>query len=370
LKFWKTVSSTLLTPLQSFYTEHERILAPIFFLAGVGYDSFTLTRIDRLSDNLLLFTYLVILGGLILIVGRMKFHDHSDNWLVRFENHYPYLLQFLLGGLFSAYAIYYFRSISFSSTAFFFVLLVGLLVVNESLSDRLMNFPFLVVLYFFVCSSYFIYLLPILFERMGPDLFYGSLGLSLAVVSLILAGTFYGDFRREKKSIAVVGSVVLLVLGVFAVSYQRNWIPPVPLSMEFGGVYHHVERADGQYRLTYADRSWSVFTQNYEDPFLWREGDRVHCFVSVFAPTQLRTRVVQEWQIWREEEGWITTDTVDYPIYGGREGGYRGHSYKQNVRPGEWRVNVKTAAGRLLGRIPFEIVKAGKEEIPMTTIEM
>ena len=46
-------------------------LPPVFFFSGVTYDSFTLTRIDRLVDNLLLLLYLALLGFLIVLTGRL-----------------------------------------------------------------------------------------------------------------------------------------------------------------------------------------------------------------------------------------------------------------------------------------------------------
>lgn len=368
MNIWDWTYSNLLSPLQSLYQEHERIFAPLFFLAGVGYDTATLTRIDRLFDNLIFMTYLLLLGLLIVLLGRLKYRNVEESWYARWRKYFPYLLQFLLGGLFSAYAIYYFRSVSLSSTVYFFLILVGLLIANELLVDRLMNLPFLIVLYLFVCSSYFIYLFPILVGRMGPDLFYGGLGTSLAVVGLVLAGIFHGVWQEHGRSLGLIVTTVLLVLGIFVVSYRRNWIPPVPLSMEFGGVYHNVERVGDQFHLTYVEPPWYRLQQSYENPFHWQKGDLVHSFVSVFAPTQLRTNVVQEWQVWKKEAGWTTTDTIEYPIIGGRGGGYRGNSYKRNVWPGEWRINVKTAGGRLLGRIPFEIILSRQENLPLVKI--
>lgn len=43
----------------------------VFFLAGVTYDTLTLTRIDRLQDNLLLLLYMLLLGALIVLTGRV-----------------------------------------------------------------------------------------------------------------------------------------------------------------------------------------------------------------------------------------------------------------------------------------------------------
>ena len=37
-------------------------LPPLFFFSGVTYDTLTLTRIDRLQDNLLLLLYLAHVG--------------------------------------------------------------------------------------------------------------------------------------------------------------------------------------------------------------------------------------------------------------------------------------------------------------------
>jgi len=45
-------------------------------------------------------------------------------------------------------------------------------------------------------------------------------------------------------------------------------------------------------------------------------------------------------------------------VVGGRDNGYRGYTFKRHVQPGRWRVEVRTETGRLLGRIPFELVPA------------
>ncbi|MBM4123164.1 MAG: hypothetical protein FJ249_11315, partial [Nitrospira sp.] len=42
----------------------------LFFFSGVTYDTLTLTRIDRLLDNLVLLLYLSLLGVLIVLTAR------------------------------------------------------------------------------------------------------------------------------------------------------------------------------------------------------------------------------------------------------------------------------------------------------------
>ncbi|HKN85710.1 MAG TPA: hypothetical protein VJV04_02500, partial [Nitrospiraceae bacterium] len=121
-------------------------LPVVFFFAGVTYDTVTLTRIDRLLDNLILLLYLVLLGSLIVLKGRADFAKTRDlqagtesafHFLARAEPYYPMAIQFLLGGLFSAYTIFYSQSASLTTTAVFFAVLVVLLVGNEFLHDRL-----------------------------------------------------------------------------------------------------------------------------------------------------------------------------------------------------------------------------------------
>ena len=50
----------------------------VFFSSGIAYDTLTLTRIDRLQDNLLLLIYLLLLGVLIVLTGRLGIEPAPD----------------------------------------------------------------------------------------------------------------------------------------------------------------------------------------------------------------------------------------------------------------------------------------------------
>lgn len=84
-------------------------MAPVFFLAGVTYDTLTLTRIDRLQDNLILLLYLALLGFLIILTGRLDAGLNPSEQtlqgssrlvrsLLMARPYYPMANQFLLGG--------------------------------------------------------------------------------------------------------------------------------------------------------------------------------------------------------------------------------------------------------------------------------
>src|SRR5215468_4824623 len=118
-----------MSPTQSIKAVLTKPFMPaVCFFSGVGYDTFTLTRIDRLQDNLLLLIYLLLLGVLIVLTGRLGIEPAPDReqlaalslfarWVLQSRPYYPMASQFLLGGLFSAYAIFYFRSATLTSTA-------------------------------------------------------------------------------------------------------------------------------------------------------------------------------------------------------------------------------------------------------------
>jgi len=52
---------------------------------------------------------------------------------------------------------------------------------------------------------------------------------------------------------------------------------------------------------------------------------------------------------------------VKFPIVGGREGGYRAYSVKSQPASGRWRVDIETAEGQLIGRVPFSVRPGGAD---------
>ncbi len=63
---------------------HRPIIPVAFFFGGVTFDAFTLTRIDRLSDNLILLADLTLLGVLIVL---MRPADRGSNTTETADGH-------------------------------------------------------------------------------------------------------------------------------------------------------------------------------------------------------------------------------------------------------------------------------------------
>jgi hypothetical protein len=362
------------------------LLPVVFFLAGVTYDTITLTRIDRLRDNLIMILYLSLLGWLIVLTtradlgrttpdetdvpGNVKSLVNVKSLIARAQPHYPHAIQFLLGGLFSAYAIFYSQSASLTTTVVFFALLIALLVGNEFLRDRLTNanVRLLVSLYAFVVFSFFTFFLPVLIGAMNTVVFLIGAGLSAAVtikvVRLIYQEQQSAPSRREVvwTTLPAIGLIVVLV-GF----YFLKWIPPVPLSLKFGGAYHKVDKVDDEFQLAFEKAAWYDFWKRSDDPF-HGEGPS-YCFTAVFAPVALHTTVFHRWQ-YRPDAGqnFSMTDRIPIAIAGGREKGYRGYTVKQRVMPGDWRVDVETAEGRVIGRVSFRVEEPGDEALELDTL--
>jgi len=259
-----------------------------FFFGGVTWDTLTLTRIDGLLDNLILLLYLTLLGALIVLTMRADLHGpaapaaaaaadggEGGSLLDRARPHFPHAIQFLFGGLFSAYAIFYSQSASFTGTAVFFGLLVALLVGNEFLHDRFSNLRLLITLYSVVCFGFFTFFLPVVSGFMHTAVFLLGAVLSVIVTSRVVELIYQGMPERPRREITLAGAPAVAVIGVLVLFYFLNWIPPVPLSLRHGGIYHEATKVNDEYVLSYEKPAWYRFWKSSDDPFYGRGPGRV-----------------------------------------------------------------------------------------------
>lgn len=334
--------------------------APVAIGGGLLWDWLTLVRIDRLFDNLLLMSYLAVLGVLLVLERRVA-HGAPTPAFVRRRIAWVHLAsQFLFGALFSAYTVYYSRSTSAARGAVFLLVLLALMVANEVLDRWLRGEWIRLGLYAFCAYLFFLFFLPVVTGQLF------GMAVPAAVLALGLATLVARAIRGPVGSPAVPPSLPLgrYVAGWAAglsVLLALQWldvVPPVPLALEHAGIYHHVERRDDAYVLRFerrpGPRGW--FTEQ-DRVFRHRPGDAVWCFTAVFAPRGTELDVFHVWATWDDAAGeWRQTDRIAMRMEGGRNGGFRTFTRKRHVVPGAWRVRVETPSGRLLGRVDFEVV--------------
>jgi len=341
-----------------FYNRHSKYAPVVFFFGGFAWDSLTLTRIDYLLDNLILLTYLILLGLLIILINLIEAGKILNSKLIKYKEFYPMGIQFFFGGLFSSYVVFYFQSASLTKTLLFFSILVLLLIANEFLEKRLTNYYLQSSLYFLTSFSFSIFFIPVILKAMSTFTF--VLG---GIFSLIttLGLLFFIHNKSENIIKAKLYRAMALVAGIYVlinVFYIFNWIPPVPLSLKEGIVCYHIERQDQAFELQFQKSAWYKFWKS-SDNFYYADGDTAFCFTAIFAPTSLEKKIFHVWQAYfPDRREWIVTDSLSFQIIGGRKRGYRGYTYKTRITPGKWRINVITEEDLILGRINFDVKDA------------
>ena len=370
--------SGVMSPLAKIQSVLAKPFMPaVFFLSGVTYDTVTLTRIDRLQDNLVLMLYLALLGTLIVLTGRWGIEPPPDReqpaplssftrWILASRPYYPMASQFLLGGLFSAYAIFYSRSASFTGTAVFFGLLIALLVTNEFLRDRLSNLRLLVGLYGVVSLAFFTFFLPVMTGYMNAMVFLLGAGVSVAVTLRVVQLIYRNNPDRSRQEAISVTVPTVACIALLVGFYFMNWIPPVPLSLKFGGMYHEITRSGDQFELSFVRQWYQVWKRS---DTTYPSNQPIYCFTAVFAPVDLNTTIYHHWYFRpNSEKPFMHADRIPIKISGGREGGYRAYSVKQRLDPGDWRVDVESPDGRIIGRVSVQVAGPAETVPPLTSV--
>lgn len=344
--------------LKTFLAKHKEYAPVLFFMGGFIWDSLTLGRIDGWYSNTILLSYLILLT-LSLYIYNLSEDGHWENTFIEpYREYAPYAIQFFLGGLCSAYVIFFFQSVSLTKTMVFFVILVLLLFSNELLKHRISNKYLQFGSYFFVNFTFFTFFLPILFGFMNTFLFVISGAVSLAT-TLYLIRFIYKKSPSAREDISRK-KLFSLIFGIYLfinACYYFNLIPPVPLSLQNGMVAYDVQKENDTFMVTYEQSSFLTFWKTFDKTFNYRDSDSVFVYTSIFAPSDLQKSVLHKWQWYSpESESWNTTDNISYEVTGGREGGYRGFTFKENIWPGKWKVAVTTDNGLVLGVIKFNII--------------
>lgn len=357
--------------IRKFLKKYERYLMPVALLWGFVFDTLTLTRIDQFYDNMVLFAYLVIAGVGITVLQLHRNEVFARPFLDKIAPWLPLLIQFAFGGLFSGYFIFYSRSASLASSWFFVLVLLLLLVGNEFFKKHYTRFIFQISLYYLAIFSFTIFFIPVIIGKIGAWVFVLS-----GIVSLFVIWVFLYFFFRviPEEVIRSARFLVVSILGIYIsinFLYFKNAIPPIPLSLKDAGVYHLVEKInDSDYLVVTESKKWYDFSKWFKNIIHLSPGKSVYVYSAVFAPTDINTDVVYRWQFYNEEtQDWILLNEIPASIVGGRGDGYRSFSFKKNVFPGKWRVDITTSRKQLLGRIYFKITYNGDRPSLYTEIK-
>ncbi|MDO8512884.1 MAG: DUF2914 domain-containing protein [bacterium] len=342
--------------LKRLLEENEKYISPATLILGFILDSLTLVRADLWLDNIILLSYLA-LAGIAMALINLEATDRIQNiqtrklilWL-------PPVLQFAFGGLFSGFVVLYWRSASLAASWPFILMLAFLLIGNEFFRDRYHRLAFQLSVYFIACLSYLTFAMPVLLNKIGPEIFLLSTVMALIIISFIILlfkKITPEIFQTSKKNIIWL---ILLILVIFNFLYFADIIPPLPLALKEIIVAHNIEFSANGYYVSYEPAKWYNFFRAYYPIYHQVAGETIYTFSLIYAPANLKTTIVHEWAKYDQiNHRWVVINNLPFSISGGREQGFRGYSYKTNVSDGKWRVSTKTGNGQTLGQTKFEI---------------
>ena len=154
----------MFSKLRRIFEKYERHISTGALAFGFVFDFFTLTRIDKLYDNLVLFFYLFVVGLGIFLFNYVESKESRGKLYQNIHAFLPVVVQFAFGGLFSGISIFYLRSATFSINILFMALLFGLLIGNEFFREKYKRLTFQLTVFYFVLYSYLIFSLPVLLK--------------------------------------------------------------------------------------------------------------------------------------------------------------------------------------------------------------
>jgi hypothetical protein len=343
--------------IRDFYARFERPISSLSLVGGFVFDALTLQRVDALWDNFWVVMHLLIVGVFMVLIHAQESGEGDERNPAKKHFWYVNILQFFFGGILSTYLVFYFRSADILVTWPFILILALAFIANESLKRHYIRLSFQISLYFLCLYSFAIFLVPVVLHQIGVKIFLLS-----GLVALVLIGIFIltliilarEKFKRSKK---IILFSILGITSLINILYFTNLIPPIPLSLKGGDIYHSLYRdSDGNYVVQDEDLGWTGYFQLYQN-FHETVGSPVYAFSAVFSPSNLNLTILHEWQHYDEASGkWLTVGTVTLSVIGGRDGGFRTFSVWTNLSAGKWRVNVKTESGQMIGQLRFNLV--------------
>jgi hypothetical protein len=260
------------------------------------------------------------------------------------------LIHFLFGTLLNAFIVFY----SAPPGDWAFLFLIGLGAVGRQRAPRWMLGSDALRPYSFALTSYLAYLFPTMAGQLDAKLFVAAVLISSgATLSLWwVARRFSHDQDWNARKGAVPG---LAIQALLLALYIADAVPPVPLSLTGIAIAHNVEWQGPRVRIETESPPWKFWAHG-DTEFKARPGDRVFVFAKVFAPKGFRDALKVRWEVKHPSRGWERSDLIPLTITGG-ERDWRGFAYKQNYRPGSWRVTIETDEGRPVGSIRFTITE-------------
>ena len=345
----------------SWANRHQRWLSALFFIFGFAHHIITF-GVFSLHTEILIFEAYLAWAALCTVVAHMTAGKEGGKVLRTIAVAAPLLAQLTIGGLLAGFVVFYTKSSALTVSWPFLILLAVIFFGNELFRDLRDRLIFQIVLLYFSAYAFFIFALPTFLGRIGRTVFLESTAVSLGVLAVFLLLLALLQWRRLKRELLPVIASCIVLTGVIVGAYLTHIVPPIPLTLKEGDIFHSVTRVNGDYVAQgEAEHAWwdirPVVVHHVA-------GEPLYAYSSIFAPTAFSTGVVHRWQ-WYDPQAkkWTDQAVIAFTVSGGREAGYRGYSMKADPQPGEWRVRVETLEGQIIGQMRFTVQNVASEPV-------
>lgn len=342
----------------AFVARHERSLSAASMIGGFAFDNYAFRRIDLPNTQLVFIGYLSLAAISMLVLHLLAERVANGKPWPRWRALLPFATQFALGGLWSAFLVFYSRSAVLTASWPFLIVLLAIFLGNEIFKHYHSRLAFAAMLFFFALTSYCVVTVPLVTHSVGVLNFLLAGAVALLIFFMLMrlvAGLGPQEWRASRTQVAIGTALVYALINIF---YFTGVLPPLPIALSAGGIYHFVAKQGATYKAVAEPQSWMV---RFGAPAAMhvKPGDPLYAYSAVFAPVKLNTQVQHRWERYdAAQRAWRTVSVVTYAIAGGRDGGYRGYTISHHVTPGQWRVDVDLPNGHIIGRIRFDVLPA------------
>lgn len=349
-----------LARVHEFLGRYRAHLSAASMVIGFISDNLLLSRVDLPGTQALLAGYLLMAGAGLLLLHAAETRS-GKGFLKRWRNLFPPLIQFALGSIWSGLLVFYGRSAVIASAWPFLLLLAAIFIGNELFHRYVARLVFATTLFYFALFFFAVLEVPVYVHAIGPWVF--------LLAGILASGVFVGFIRvlRAAGGVSLKPLRFQITAGAVSVFATLNFfyftgiLPPLPLALTDSGAYHSIKKDGDVYMARGEAASWAV-KLGWPQTLHLAPGQPAYVFSSVFAPIKLDTQIAHVWEWYSPaERRWVKEGTIRFAVFGGRGNGYRGYSLKHDPKDGDWRVDIETASGHLIGRVRFRIVHDGDQ---------
>lgn len=356
----------VLKKIYNWYERNERLVGTISLVFGFVVGSFTLTQVDRIFENVLIALQLLAVAVCIILLNHeerkrtLSVSEQTESSKLHFWM--TATLQFFFGGILSTYLVFYFKGSVFAVAWPFLLILFVAIILSETGRRHYSRIGFQIGFFFLSLFVFSLFFVPVILRQIGPGIFVLSWIMSLLALSVFLTVLWFVDKQRFVKGKKIFAGIIFGISLSIGILYFGDIIPPLPILLRDSGVYHSISRnTSGDYvvaRETEQPRNGILrIVSDARSTIHIVPGAPAYVYSAIFSPISFNTKITHEWQMYdKTTHAWITKETINLSVVGGRENGYRTYSMRTSLSDGKWRVNVKTKNGQTIGRIRFKVI--------------